>query len=80
MHLGILHFMVMHLPSPQMDPVMFSLASIATVANAYTNPEVFDKALLGRLANIIQQMDSKVHLPIALCHEPAISAGLTALA
>jgi len=46
--------------SCQIDAVSFTLSSIATVANAYGEKGVVDKALLGRLAGILQQMDGKV--------------------
>ncbi len=43
-----------------MDAVNFSLGSVATIVNAFCDPRVLDKALLGRLASILQQMDAKV--------------------
>ena len=50
-----------HLRNPlQIDAVTFTLSSIAVVANAFGDPAVADKALLGRLAMILQQMDAQV--------------------
>ena len=43
------------------DPVNFSLRHIGTIVSAYAaNPAVRDKALLGKLAMVLQQMDSSV--------------------
>jgi hypothetical protein len=50
-----------------MDAVNFSLGSVATIVNAFCDARVLDKALLGRLASILQQMDAKVRFAQEAC-------------